>query len=53
MTQQPKEEKKETQVQPAVPNCTFPLLPDKFTQQAPVSSKKPPKNGRPNEKQHE
>ena len=41
MTQQSKEEKKETEVQPTVPNWTFPVLPDKFTPQAPVSSKKP------------
>ena len=53
MTQQSKEEKKETEVQPAVPNWIFPALPDKFTQQVPVSSKKPIKSATTNEKQHE
>ena len=53
MTQPSKEEKKETDVQPVTPNWIFPLLPDKFTQKVPVSSKKPIKSGRSNEKQYE
>ena len=53
MTQPSKEEKKETEVQPTASNWTFPLLPDKFTQQVPVSSQKNIKSGKPNKKQYE
>lgn len=53
MTQESQEEKKETEVQPIVPNWTFIELPDKFTQQKPVSSKKPIQNGKTHEKQYE
>ena len=38
MTQEPKEEKQEAEVQPIVPNWTFPLLPEKSTQPTPVFS---------------
>ncbi len=53
MTKRSKEGKKETEMQPAAPNWTFTLLPDKFTQPVPVSSQSAVKNKKSEEKQHE
>ena len=53
MTPESKEEKKETQVQPIVPNWTFPVLPDRFTKQEHLSSKKPIQHKQTDEKQYE
>ena len=53
MTKQSKEEKKETEMQPTVPNWTFTSLPDKFTQPVPVSSQSAVKNKKSEKKQRE